>query len=385
MTRKKRQSNNKSEQTENQTETSENITEAVSENTNKAENKSAQDGKIFVYSEITENKYKKVFCPVTFELLCAARKLADKHSKNLEVCAVVCTDNSDETAKNLKKELYRGGADKIYFVKNDKIKSHMGIAFAITELCKAKKPEIFLIGATIEGRSIAPLISSALDTGLTADCTKLEITDFKNEKKLAATRPTFGGQLMATILCKKLPQMATVRPSVLQKSEEIYREEGDFEEFTPDMENFCEPIRLLGTEINKNKLSLELENAQIIVAGGKGLKTEENFEKLKKFAKLTGAAIAGSRGAVDAGLIEKEYQIGQTGKTVSPKVYIAFGISGAIHHIAGIENSKKIIAINTDKNAPIFQNADVKIVQDASKILDGLIEELEKADIPTEQ
>ena len=182
---------------------------------------------------------------------------------------------------------------------------------------------------------------------------------------------------MATILCKKLPQMATVRPSVLQKSEEIYKEEGEFEEFLPEQDDFEEQIRLLGSEINKNKLSSELENAQIIVAGGKGLKTEENFEKLKKFAKLIGAAAAGSRGAVDMGLIEKEYQIGQTGKTVSPRVYMAFGISGAIHHITGIENSKKIIAINTDENAPIFQNADVKIVQDAGKILDGLIEELE--------
>lgn len=146
------------------------------------------------------------------------------------------------------------------------------------------------------------------------------------------------------------------------------------------MEGFIEPIRILGTELNKHKLSSELENAQIVVAGGKGLKTEENFEKLKKLAKLTGAAVAGSRGAVDMGLIDKEYQIGQTGKTVSPKVYVAFGISGAIHHLVGIENAKTIIAINTDEDAPIFKNADVKIVQDAVKVLDELIEELEKSD-----
>lgn len=384
MARKKK-CNNKAEQTETAVKTP----DTMPENTAESENKNTQNGEIFVYSEIIENEGNKAFHPVVFELLAAAQKLVhglvNAHSKNLKVCAVVCPNNPDENLEDIKKELYKGGADKIYLVKSGKIKSHIGIARAIEELCKAKTPEIFLIGATIEGRSIAPLISSALDTGLTADCTKLEITDFKDEKKLAATRPTFGGQLMATILCKKLPQMATVRPSVLQRNEEIYKEEGEFEEFTPNLDDFNESIRLLGAEINKNKLSSELENAQIIVAGGKGLKTEENFEKLKKFAKLIGAAAAGSRGAVDMGLIEKDYQIGQTGKTVSPKVYMAFGISGAIHHIAGIENSKKIIAINTDENAPIFQNADVKIVQDAAKILDELIEKLEKADASKEQ
>ncbi len=391
MARKKKHTNkeNQTELAPKTTETApENKVETASENTlengaetsNKAQNTENEDCKtkeIFVYSEIIENNGLETFHPVVFELLCAARKLAEKHSPNLKVCAVVCSNDNIPNIDDIKTELYKGGADKIYLVKNDKIKSYMGIAHSLTELCKQKTPEIFLTGATIEGRSIAPLISSALDTGLTADCTKLEITDFKDEKKLAATRPTFGGQLMATILCKKLPQMATVRPSVLQKSEEIYKEEGEFEEFLPEQDDFEEQIRLLGSEINKNKLSSELENAQIIVAGGKGLKTEENFEKLKKFAKLIGAAAAGSRGAVDMGLIEKEYQIGQTGKTVSPRVYMAFGISGAIHHITGIENSKKIIAINTDENAPIFQNADVKIVQDAGKILDGLIEELE--------
>ncbi len=332
---------------------------------------------IFVYSEIVENKGVKEFHPVAFELLSAARNLAKEYGEETKVSAIICTDENLENMDFLKTELYKGGADKLYFIKDEKIKSHIGKARTITELCKLKNPEIFLIGATVEGRSMAPLISSALDTGLTADCTKLEITDFKDEKRLAATRPTFGGQLMATILCKKLPQMATVRPSVLKKNEEIYKNEGEFEEFMPNMADFTDPIKLLGCEAIKNKLSSELENAQIIVAGGKGLKSEENFEKLKTFARLIGATAAGSRGAVDMGLIEKEYQIGQTGKTVSPKVYIAFGISGAIHHIAGIENSKKIIAINTDENAPIFQNADVKIVKDASCVLDELIKELE--------
>lgn len=331
-------------------------------------------GEIFVYAQRISDNEKKVFHPVVMELLGAARKLSDTLHQDTKVSAIVVdNENIDNT-----KELYISGADKVYQIKHDKIQSHIGIAKAISELCRAKNPQIFLIGATIEGRSIAPLISSELDTGLTADCTKLEIADYKDEKKLAATRPTFGGQLMATIFCKRLPQMATVRPSVLQKMENTYREEGEFEEFTPDLENFNECIKVLGCEINANKLSSELENAQIIVAGGKGLKSEENFDKLKKLAKLLGAAYAGSRGAVDMGLIEKEYQIGQTGKTVAPKVYIAFGISGAIHHMIGINSADKIIAINTDENAPIFENADVKITEDAVKIMDDLIAELER-------
>jgi len=362
------------ENTDIETQTEQNTAQIDNNSDTQAETKEPA-GEIFVYCEIIENEDVKEFHPIVYELLSKAKGLAKEYARDMKVSAVICTN---EDIESIKTSLYKGGADKIYLIKNDKIKSHIGKARALSKLCKQKNPEIFLTGATIEGRSIAPLVSSALDTGLTADCTKLEITNFKDEKKLAATRPTFGGQLMATILCKKLPQMATVRPGVFQKEENVYKEEGEFEEFTPDMEDFFEPIRLLGSETVKNKLSSELENAQIIVAGGRGLKTEENFEKLKKFAKLIGASFAGSRKAVDMGLIEKEYQVGQTGKTVAPKVYIAFGISGAIHHIAGIENSKKIIAINTDENAPIFQNADVKIVKDASDVLDELIKELEE-------
>lgn len=329
---------------------------------------------IFVFAQ-TLNKDSLSLHPVSFELLNSARELSEKFPSKLKVSALLCTN---EDVENLKTPLYAAGADKIYHIKNDKIKSYMGTAKALSELCKIKNPEIFLIGATVTGRSIAPLISSELDTGLTADCTKLEITTFKDEKKLASSRPTFGGQLMATILCKKFPQMATVRPSVLLKREDVYKETGEFEEFSPSFENFEDPISVIHTEINRSKLSSELENAQIVVAGGKGLKNEENFNKLRKFASLIGAACAGSRGAVDMGLIEKESQVGQTGKTIAPKVYIAFGISGAIHHIAGICNAKKIIAVNTDENAPIFENADVAITEDASLVLDKLINELSK-------
>lgn len=332
---------------------------------------------IFVYAEISEFEGEKKFHPVVFELLSEARRLAKDFKGGIKVSAVICANIEDALRESDTKELYKFGADKIYYVKNEKIASYMGIAEGITKLADEKKPEIFLIGATILGRTIAPLISSKLDTGLTADCTRLEITDFKDEKKLAPSRPTFGGQLMATILCKKRPQMATVRPFVLLKGDEIYKEDGEFEEFTPDLGDFSDPITVLGVEVNKNKLSSNLENAKIVVAGGLGLKGDENFNKLKKFASLIGAAVAGSRGAVDKGLIGKEFQIGQTGKTISPKVYMAFGISGAVHHLAGISNAEKIIAINTDKNAPIFENSDIGIVEDASIVLDSLIAKLE--------
>lgn len=336
-------------------------------------NKDAKE--IFVYAETIKNGGDLKFHTVVYELLCAAQDLASKYEGKLKVAAVVCLNEDFNTVKN---SLYENGADKIYHIKNEKITDYIGISKGITELCKEKQPEIFLIGATNLGRSIAPLISTALETGLTADCTKLEITNYKDEKKLASTRPTFGGQLMATILCKNKPQMATVRPCVLQKSNDIYKKEGKFEEFFPKLEDYTECIKTLSKEINKNKLSSELENAQIIVAGGKGLKNEENFNKLRKFANKTGAALAGSRGAVDMGLIGKEYQIGQTGKTVAPKIYMAFGISGAIHHLSGINNAEKIIAINNDENAPIVENSDVAIIDDASKVLDELLEELEK-------
>ena len=232
----------------------------------KKSDKNKDTKEIFVFAEtieVDENGEETLkFHPVVYELLAKAQDLAEKYTEKLKVAAIVCL-NKD--FNNIKNYLYENGADKIYHIKNDKITDYIGISKGITELCKEKKPEIFFIGATNLGRSIAPLISTALETGLTADCTKLEITNYKDEKKLASTRPTFGGQLMATILCKNLPQMATVRPSVLQKMENIYKKEGKFEEFIPKLENYKECIKIISKEINKNKLNSELENAQIIV------------------------------------------------------------------------------------------------------------------------
>lgn len=336
-----------------------------------------EEKEIFVLAQTVKECEELKFHNVAYELLAAAQDLASKFPDKLKVSAIVA---SNEDFSSIKNSLYENGADKIYHIKNEKMTDYMEIAKATEELCRLKNPEIFLVPATNLGRSIAPLIASALNTGLTADCTKLEITTFKDEKKLASTRPTFGGQLMATILCKNKPQMATVRPSVLQKRTDTYKNEGEFEEFIPNFENYESRVKILAREINKNKFSSELENASIIVAGGKGLKNEENFTKLRKFANLIGAAYAGSRGTVDAGFIDKDHQIGQTGKTVAPKVYVAFGISGAIHHLTGINNAQKIIAVNTDENAPIIENSDIAIIEDASKVLDELLEELLKED-----
>jgi len=352
---------------------------------NNTQNDNLKEGKeIFVYAQTLKTGDGVSFHPVVFELLNKARELSEKYKDKLKVCALVCfmhTENSEDTPQNsenpLCKALFGAGADKVYIIEHKKIKNFIAKAHALTQLCRVKNPEIFLTGATTEGRSIAPLVSSALDTGLTADCTKLEITNYKDEKKLAATRPTFGGQLMATILCKKTPQMATVRPSVLLKAETPYSETGEFEKFVPELDDFYDPIEIIKRETTLSGMTSELEGAQIIVAGGRGLKTEENFNKLKRFAELAGAAYGGSRGAVDNGLIEKDRQIGQTGKTVAPKVYIAFGISGAIHHITGVSNAGKIIAVNSDENAPIFEHSDVAIVEDAAKVLDELIADLE--------
>lgn len=323
-------------------------------------------GEIFVYCEL---KSDGTIYPVTFELLNSAKNLSKGFKHEMKVCAVVCHEGMIE--ENLEKELSQAGADKIYQVKTTVAKAE-----GITELCKIKNPEIFLIGATIEGRTIAPLIATYLGTGLTADCTGLETVD----EKLASTRPTFGGRLMATILCKTKPQMATVRAGVFKRTNKNCQEKCDFEEFRPELKDFNgDLIKILSSEV-KRTAYCALEGAKIVVGGGLGLKNKEGFTLLKRFARAIGAAYAGSRKAVDKGLIEKEFQIGQTGKTVTPDIYLAFGISGAIQHLQGVENAKKIIAVNTDKNAPIFKNADLGVVADASKTLERLINELEQGE-----
>lgn len=321
---------------------------------------------ILIYAQLTRNNE---VLQVVSELASEAQKLSAKLNGEI-IQAVLLTDgeNLDEIKNSLK--IF----DKVYILKNEKFKNYSTEIYTkvIVDLISEIKPSIFLIGATTQGRDLAPRIASELNTGLTADCTKLDI----NEKlQLAATRPTFGGKLMATILSKHFPQMATVRPKVLKISETLPVKNTEFIESFSNLENLEERVKLV--EFIKNEIdnSENIEDAEIIVSGGKGVK---DFKMLEELAKLLGGKVGATRGAVDMGLANSSIQIGQTGKTVSPKLYIAVGISGAIQHQVGIENSEKIIAINSDENAPIFDIADIGIVGDLNKIIPELIEELKK-------
>ena len=274
-----------------------------------------------------------------------------------------------------KEILSKNGFDKVYIAKSEVFKQYSTEYYSkiTVDLIKNTEPEIFLIGATTQGRELAPVVATTLNTGLTADCTKLDI----NEKgQLAATRPTFGGNLMATILCKNYPQMATVRPKVLRKSETEIFKNTRFEEISFDLSDVKKRVELIDFSENKQLSDVRIDEAEIIVAGGKGMKNQQGFELLQEIAQLLGGSVGASRGAVDMKLADSSVQIGQTGKIVVPKVYIACGVSGAIQHTVGMSGSDKIIAINKDKNAPIFKVADVGIVGDVFEILPKLINRL---------
>ncbi len=329
--------------------------------------------KIFVVCEYRKNQ--NIFREVSFELLSAANSLSKqaKEEFNLDykVYAIVLDSGIDADFCQLSKY----GAQEIIYLKNEKF-SHYDCSYyasALVELFWEQKPDIVLFGATNVGRELAPLVTSKLQTGLTADCTELSLVENKGEIKLAATRPTFGGVLMATILCKNSPQCATVREGVFKKVEYNYQT------FTNEIalsENIfskspIKPLQFIPCEIS----SCGFETAKIILCGGKGLKSRENFEKLERLAKLTGCAVAASRGAVDKGFAPQEIQVGQTGKTVAPQVYVAFGVSGAIHHISGMSASNVVVAVNNDPNAPIFDNCDYKIVADAVELIDELLKQ----------
>ena len=330
-----------------------------------------QNREIFVICEYKKNQ--NVFRDVSFELLGAACALSEQAKReydiNYKVCAVVLDCGIDADFCQLSKY----GAQKIYYIKSKKFKDYECTSFscALVELFLQKNPEIVLFGATQMYRELAPLITSKLETGLTADCTGLELTKYKDKIKLAATRPTFGGVMMATILCKNNPQCATVREGVFKKTE--FNFETDTKEINLNENIYKAPRVKLLEYLPEDIRESTLESAKVILCGGRGLKTKENFEKLQKLAQMSGCAIAASRGAVDKGLAPQEIQVGQTGKTVAPEVYIAFGVSGAVHHISGMSASKTVIAVNSDPNAPIFDNCDYKIVCDANELIDKLL------------
>lgn len=321
---------------------------------------------ILIYAQLTHENY---IHTVFFELLDKAKELAQKLG-NVEVNAVIFTpvgliDTFKESFQNM-------GVNKVYYFEDDIFKNYSTEYYSqlMTNLVSEIKPEILLIGATNQGRDLAPRVASALGTGLTADCIALDI----NEKgQLAATRPTFGGQLMATILCKNYPQMATVRPNVFKVHAVDDKANTEFIAFPFTISEIKNNVEIIEFKKTVEAVINDLDSAEIIVAGGKGMKNQKGFELLKQFADSLGGTVAASRGAVDIGLAPSSIQVGQTGKTVHPKIYIACGISGAIQHTVGMTGSEYIIAINNDENAPIFELADTGIVGDAFEILSGFL------------
>ncbi len=323
---------------------------------------------ILLYAEVTRDKY---IHTVFFELANKAFELSKKFG-TCKISALLISETG--MIDEYKDGFVRSGIDKVYVYENvDFARYDTDIYSRIAiNLINEIKPEIMLIGATNQGRDLAPRISSALRTGLTADCTELDI----NEKgQLAATRPTFGGQLMATILCKNYPQMATVRPKVFKPmKEDVYRNT-EFIVKSADLSEISKRVELLNFARTLENTINELDSADIIVAGGRGVGSVDGFNLLKNFADKIGGVVGATRAAVDMGFADKSIQIGQTGKTVRPKLYIACGISGAIQHIVGMKDSDKIIAINTDECAPIFDVADLGIVGDVFDVLPTLINE----------
>lgn len=321
---------------------------------------------IWVFAEQRDGKLQKV----ALELLGKGRELAGK--LGVELTAVLLGSEIDDAAK----ELIAYGADKVLYADSPLLKHYTTDAYAkvIYDLINEKKPEVFLIGATFIGRDLGPRVAARLRTGLTADCTGLDVD--AESKNLLMTRPAFGGNLMATIECaNNRPQMSTVRPGVFERLEKDQSRAVNIDKFKADLK--ASDVRLKVDEVIKiAKNVMDIGEADVIVSGGRGLGSEEGFKVLKELADLLGGTIAGSRATVDSGWIDKAYQVGQTGKTVRPKLYIACGISGAIQHLAGMQDSDFIVAINKDDSAPIMNVADLGLVGDYKKIVPEMVAQI---------
>lgn len=263
----------------------------------------------------------------------------------------------------------RYGADKVVAVDDEALSVYMTepYTYALTQVINHYKPEIVLLGATAIGRDLGPRVSARIHTGLTADCTGLDIDP--ETCNLLMTRPAFGGNIMATIICPEYrPQMATVRPGVMQKLPSDPDARGEIEIFEIKIPSECKNVEILEIVSNKPQ-KMSVQEAKILISGGRGMGGPEHFPQLEKIAELLGGTISSSRACVDAGWTSKDRQVGQTGSTVRPKLYMACGISGAIQHLAGMEESEFIIAVNKDESAPIFGVADVGVVGDVHLIL----------------
>jgi len=319
---------------------------------------------VWVFAEQHNGKIKGV----SHELISKGRELADQ--LGVELSAVLLGENVTDT-----EELLASGADKVYSVNAPELKDVKDDVYTkqMVKLIEEHKPEIVLAGATALGRSLMPRIAASLGTGLTADCTNLEI-DPEN-RLLLQTRPAFGGNIMATIVCPThRPQMATVRPRVF-KRQPIASKQGKVITLDFNREYASSQTNLLNF-IEDVTQSVNIEDADIVIAGGRGLGKPENFRLIEELAKVMGAAVGSSRPPIDEGWLPYSHQVGQTGKTVSPKLYIACGISGAVQHLAGMQSSDIIVAINSDPNAPIFEAATYGIVGDLFQVIPVLIDKL---------
>ncbi|MBE6051233.1 MAG: electron transfer flavoprotein subunit alpha/FixB family protein [Clostridium sp.] len=317
---------------------------------------------VWVFAEQREGELQKV----SLELLGEGRKIADK--LGVKLTALLLGDKIEALSETLAKH----GADEVLVVEDEKLASYTTDAYAkvICDLATERKPGILFIGATFIGRDLGPRVAARLETGLTADCTSLDV-EVENGG-LLATRPAFGGNLMATIACPEhRPQMATVRPGVFAKVD-ADPSKCNVEKVEVKLTDADVRTKVLET-IKSKKDVVDISEAKVIVAGGRGVGSKENFALLEELAEVLGGTVAGSRAAVEKGWIDNAYQVGQTGKTVKPSIYVACGISGAIQHVAGMQDSDMIIAINKDETAPIMKVADYGIVGDVKKVLPELI------------
>lgn len=344
---------------------------------------------VWVYTEQRGGKLRNV----ALELLGEGRGLSREISKESKVCAVLVGSETD----HLVEELYAYGADVVYQLDHPLLKTYTtdGYTKVITDAIRKEKPEIVLFGATHIGRDLAPRIAARLDTGLTADCTRLDINTgdymryLENDttaslagldaedgnKGLKQTRPAFGGNLMATIVTPNTrPQMATVRPGVMEKLEKDASLKGELVRLPVELTESDIQVEVLEV-VKEAKELVSLTDAQIICSGGRGLGNAEGFALMREFADKVGGVVGASRAAVDSGWIDQSHQVGQTGTTVKPKIYFACGISGAIQHLAGMQTSDIIVAINKDPEAPMMQIADYAICGDLKKVIPEMIDQ----------
>ena len=335
---------------------------------------------VFVFAQQVDN----VISNIAYELIGKGKELAK--DLGVEVTAVLV--GSD--VKGLADQLAEYGADKVIVVDDPELKEYRTEPYthAIASVIKEFKPEIFLIGATAIGRDLGPRVCARIHTGLTTDCTKLDIGDFPmnpvpgretKHNQLLMTRPAFGGNTIATIACPDFrPQMATVRPGVMQKAPKEAGKKAVVTEFNPGFTKNNKYVDILEV-VKAVSNTVDIMDAKILVSGGRGVGSPENFKILDDLAEAIGGTVSCSRAVVDAGWKPKDLQVGQTGKTVRPNVYFAIGISGAIQHLAGMEESDIIVAINKDESAPIFDVADYGVVGDLNKIVPMLTEKIKEA------